>query len=344
MEKKKIGIIGLGIGSFYITAISNIKSAVVTAICDTDVALLEKVAKENSITKTYTDYRDLLREGDVDAVCICTPDHFHCQMVKDALAAGKHILCEKPLALHTNECAEMLEASKRSDRILMVGQVCRFTPSFMLAKKLVDSGMIGELYFVESEYAHDYSQMVNNWRRDPANMRHPVTGGGCHAVDLLRWIAGNPIEVYALTNKKCLTDWPCDDSAISVLKFPNNVMGKVYVSTGCKRDYTMRTVLYGTKGTIITDNTSPTLSLFVDSLEGITEIAGLKMKKIEHKIPVSINNHNFRSEVNDFCAVLNGEHPLEVTAWEGAATVAVCEAIIASAESGNPETVAYLPK
>lgn len=342
MDNRKIGIIGLGIGSYYLAAIARIKGAEVVAICDVDEKVLQRLAEDYHIQEVYSDYRDLLKESSADTVCICTPDHLHKEMVKDALKAGKDVLCEKPFALHSEDCREMLEASKNSKHLLMVGQVCRYTPSFIMAKKIVDSGMIGELYFVESEYAHDYSEMGKCWRSDPANMRHPVTGGGCHAVDLLRWIAGNPTEVYALTNKKTLLDWPCDDSAISVLKFPNNVMGKVYVSTGCKRDYTMRTVLYGTKGTVIVDNTSPTLSLYVEELNGMTEIMGKKMKKIEHKIPVTVDNHNFQAEVEDFCAVLKGEKTLSVTAWEGAATVAVCEAIIASATSGKAEIVRYL--
>ena len=124
--------------------------------------------------------------------------------------------------------------------------------------RLIDAGRIGELFFVESEYAHDYSTAArgwNDWRVDSNRPREPYLGGGCHAVDLLRWIAGNPSEIMAYSNHKCLTDWPVDDCTISMMKFPNNVIGKVFVSIGCKRDYTMRSVFYGTRGTIIADNT-----------------------------------------------------------------------------------------
>lgn len=184
--------------------------------------------------------------------------------------------------------------------------------------------------------------MPLHWRNDKKNPRHPVTGGGCHAIDLLRWIAGNPTEVYSYSNKKTLDDtWPCDDTAVAVLKFPNDVMGKVFISTGCKRDYTMRTVLYGTKGTIITDNTSPSLSLYMDKFEEKEKFLGIRMADIALKIPIEINNHNISAEVNDFVDVLTGKKPLDIPGTEGAATVAVCEAIISSAASGKAEIVQY---
>ena len=337
----RLGVVGLGTGRRYLEAIRGMRDAELAAICDVDKERLDRYADEYCVPLAVTDYRELLASGAVDAVCICTPDHFHRDMVLEAFAAGLDVLCEKPLALHTKECREMMDAAKRYGRHLMVGQVCRLTPAFVKAKEMVEAGMIGELSFVESEYAHDYSSMGKCWRSDPAVMRHGVTGGGCHAVDLLRWIAGDPIEAFAYSNKKTLTDWPCDDTAIAVLRFDNDVMGKVFVSTGCKRNYTMRTVLYGTKGTIIVDNKSNTMSLFVERLGDTTAIMGTSMKNIEMKIPVTIADHNVTAELQIFCDVLTGRGENTIPAWEGAATVAVCEAIIRSADTGKPVRIKY---
>ncbi len=341
MKKLRIGVIGLGIGKLYLDAIVQLKEAEIAAICDIDEKKLTAFSAEYGVAKAFTDYRKLLADPGVDAVCICSPDHFHLEMVTAALEAGKDVLCEKPLALHTAECAEMIAAAKRCGKRLMVGQVCRFAPGFAKAKELVAGGVIGDLFFAESEYAHDYSD-IGGWRKEPDNLRHGVTGGGCHAVDLLRWIVGNPTEVFSYSNKKVLTDWPCDDMSISLLKFSGNVIGKVYISTGCKREYTMRTVLYGTKGTIVVDNTSSTMSLFLEEFGGETKFFGRDMHRIEHRIPVSVNNHNITAEVSLFCDILLHDKPLTIPAEEGAATVAVCEAIIRSAESGKPEPVVYL--
>ncbi len=338
----RIGVIGLRHGRGYLTAARDLAEVEVTSVCDVDTERVDKVAAEFGVAHTCTDYREMLARPDVDAVCVCTPDHMHLAMVTDAFRAGKHVFCEKPLALRSDECEAMLCEAERTGLVFMIGQICRFTPAFVKAKKIVDEGMIGELTFVESEYAHDYSYMGNDcWRADPAVGRHGVTGGGCHAVDLLRWIAGNPTEAFGYGNKKVLTAWPCDDTNIGVLKFPNGVLGKVFVSTGCKRNYTMRTVLYGTKGTVIVDNKSSTMSLFLEKLGDTESILGTEMKSVEMKLPVEIAHHNIKGELKHFCDVLLHGAENTLPAREGAATVAVCEALIRSAETGNPEPVRY---
>ena len=335
----RIAVIGLGIGASHARAIARSGRATLAALCDTDAIKLEKISEALSCKYTTADYRALLSDPEIDAVVVATPDDLHEKMVCEALAAGKHVLCEKPLALHYDACRRMIDASERYDRRLMVGQVCRVAPGFVAAKRIIDEGMLGELYFIESEYAHDYTD-IRGWRTDPEMKRHPVTGGGCHAVDLVRWLAGEePIEAFSYSNKTVLRDWPCDDSTIAVMKFNSNLMAKVFVSTGCKRAYTMRTVIYGTKGTVIADNTSPQISLFVETFEGADRLLGKKMESIEHRIPVKIESHNVESEIIAFCDCIESGSEPSITADEGARTVAVCEAIIRSSESGKPEKI-----
>ena len=343
MEKIRFAVIGLsGHGRRHADGITANKNSTLVALCDNNEETLKESAEIYGVDKISTDYNDLVDRNLIDAVCIVTPDQIHREMVVKFLNEGIHVLCEKPLALTNEDCKAMLDAEKNGSAKLMVGQVCRKTPGFIKAKEIVDSGIIGNLLFVESEYAHDYSNMPLHWRNDKENPRHPVTGGGCHAVDLLRWIAGNPIEAFGYSNKKVLGDtWPCDDTAIAVLKFPDNVIGKVYVSTGCKRIYTMRTVIYGTKGTIITDNTSPHLTLFLEEFEGRKKLFNTDMKNIAMTIPVSINNHNIEAEIDDFIDALQGKAEVDIPGKEGADTVAVCEAIIASASSGKAEEIKY---
>lgn len=223
----------------------------------------------------------------------------------------------------------------------MIGQICRYTDSFVKAKKLVEDGEIGELFFVESEYAHDYSKIggVGGWRVTPE--RHPIIGGGCHAVDLLRWIAGNPTEVTAYANNKVLTDWPIMDCTVGLLKFPNNVIGKVMTSVGCKRNYTMRTVLYGTQGTIVVDNTSNTLSVFKESFRGEDSYCDASQQTVEMKIPVRVNNHNTAAEIGDFCRCILEGTPVPTDGIEGAATISACLAIVESAKTGERVSINY---
>jgi predicted dehydrogenase len=222
--------------------------------------------------------------------------------------------------------------------MLMIGQVARFSPGFCKAKELVDAGRIGDLYFVESEYAHSYTihPGVHNWRITPE--RNGFIGGGCHAVDLLRWIAGNPTEVMAYSNHKCLTDWPADDCTIGIYKFPNGVIGKVFASIGCCRNYTMRTCLYGTKGTIICGYGMPEITIYEG--EGFLENGALAFTK-PTKIPVEIKSHNVGSELEVFLEALVEGKPAPVPSIEGASTVAVCTTTVRSAHEGRPLPIIY---
>ena len=193
---------------------------------------------------------------------------------------------------------------------------------------LIEDGVIGDLYFVESEYAHDYAKFLWEWRQDP--LRHGVIGGGCHAIDLLRWYAGDPEEVFAYGTHKLLQHVKPDDTVVSVLKFPNNVIGKVMVSISCKRPYTMRTLIYGTKGTIIVDNTSKNFTLY-------TLIDGdISVNPEPQIIPCELNNHNCYEEFCAFVEAIKDPSTLMMTADQGARTVAVGLAIVESSKTGKP--------
>ncbi len=327
-----VAVIGCSnMGRSHMTGVVNKVGATLYAICDNAADdRLAKCKEEFNVPVAVTDYRLLVEDPNIDAAVIVTPDKLHLEMTAAFLRAGKDVLCEKPMALTVEECTEMRRVEKETGRRLMIGQVCRYTPAFVKAKELVESGRIGELFFVESEYAHDYSQKrgYNEWRVCPE--REGFIGGGCHAVDLLRWIAGDPTEVYAHANHKCLTDWPVNDSTIAIYKFPNNVMGKVFVSIGCRRDYTMRSVFYGTKGTIICDNTSPTLTLFEGEDYGTPQ-----------EISIEINNHNITAEIDAFVTSLTENKDILVSSAEGANTVTVCCATVESAAKGAPVNIVY---
>lgn len=340
METKQVrfAVVGGGMGKAHIKGIDEIPEAILTAFCDIDENVAKTVSQEAGLDKYYTDYYEMLRDGGFDCIVLCTPDQIHREQCVAALEAGYHVLCEKPLALTMEDCRAIDAAAKAAKGKFMVGQICRKTPGFIKAKELMDEGRIGEIFFIESEYAHDYAHIVSPWRWDTVNLRPAITGGGCHAVDLIRWLAGDPIEVMSYSNHKCLTDKPCDDASISILKFENDVMGKVFCSIGCKRYYTMRTVIYGTKGTIICDNRSPEITLYE-----MGELDDNGHEKYTPKLfPVDINHHNATGEIKDMCDIILGDLPVEITAAEGANTVAVCEAILKSCASGKPTAPEYI--
>ena len=336
--KVSFGVIGCRLGREHIESAIHDPGMELKAICDIDADRLNNLARIFGIESQacYTDYRSLLNQDDIDAVVVATPDLLHEEQTVAALQAGKHVLCEKPMALSLEECRRMIEASKETGKKLMIGQVVRYTPGAVLAKKLIDSGEIGELFYVESEYAHDYAKArgAGDWRVDPR--RHPFLGGGCHAVDLLRWIAGNPYEVFAYANHKVLKNWPVDDCTIAIMKFPREVMGKVFVSIGCKRRYTMRAVFYGDKGTIILDTLLPYVTIFrahlVDPIyQNISESA----QTIPVQLDVPVITHNISAEMQEFTDILRENRPVLTDGAQGAATVAACLAAVQSAQTGE---------
>lgn len=327
MKKKilNVGVISCSdMAQSHMLAVKNHEQAYLAAICDVDEEKLREAGDKMGVEARYTDYRELLRHPGLDAVIIVTPDQLHREMVEESLKAGLHVLCEKPLALLREDLNAIVAASRASDKKLMVGQICRFTPGFAKAKELIDAGELGDIYYVESEYAHDYQDILseNGWRSDPD--RNGVVGGGCHAVDLLRWVAGDPIEVTAYANHKMLPIVPYDDCTIAILRFENDVIGKVFVSTGCKRAYTMRSSFYGTKGTVVCDNTSPSITFYKSREENPAELE-------EREIEVDIANHNTFGEFRAFADAILNDKPVPTDALQGAKTIAACMAIVNSA-------------
>ncbi len=329
MKKQlKVANIGMKFGMSHVEGAMSY-GAEIAALCDSNEENLRFAGERYSIPRErwFTDYNDIVNNKDIDVATVAVPDQLHKRISCDLLRAGKHVLCEKPLALTREDLREIIKTADESGCVFMVGQICRFTPSFIKAKEIVDSGVIGDIYFIESEYAHDYMKLVDNWRADP--LRHGVVGGGCHAVDLIRWIAGDPVEVFAYGTHRLLPTVAYDDATVAVMKFNENLMGKVFVSTGCKRDYTMRTCIYGTKGTLICDNTSPTMTLFTTDEEGV-------VNEKPEIIEIQVNNHNAAKEFDVFADAVLNSRAVPTDAREGAKTVEVCLSIVESSVSGKP--------
>jgi predicted dehydrogenase len=324
-------VIGLRMGSGYVKAFLENPETELLAICDLSEDQMAEVSKKYSLPDTVirtTDYRSLLSIKEIDVVGVVTPDFCHAEQSIAFLEKGKDVICDKPLALDMAEIHDIIKAVEKTGRKFMVGQVCRYAPGFVLAKQMVERGEIGELFLVESEYAHSYKKArgANDWRVDPR--REPMIGGGCHAVDLLRWIAGEIDEVFGYANHKCLPDWPVNDCTVSAVRFKSGVIGRVMVSIGCVRPYTMRSVFYGTEGTIVCDNTSDTIQLCsAKNLQDSPRFA---------QFPVNIASHNVSAEVAEFVDCIVHNKPVVTTVYEGAKTVAACVAMAESARTGKP--------
>jgi len=334
MQTYKTGVIALSMGGAWSRAactLDNIKLAMVYDLNFEENRRIDKEFYKNSGAVIAKNEDEIYKAG-LDIIIVASPDHFHAEQCVKALKSGSHVVCEKPLAPTVADCKKIIAAVKQSGKFFMTGQVCRYAPGFILAKRFVDEGRIGKIAFIESEYAHDYTHAggYNNWRKDPKIKREGIIGGGCHAMDLVRWIVGDPDEVCCYSNNILLADcaWPTADTGIIMGKFPNNVIGKILVSVGAKRPYTMRTVIYGTKGTIICDNTSNHIRIFEQ--KNILE-TGCAFATI----PVRIGSHNVTAELKEFVSCLDKNKQSPTDVYEGTRTVAFGEAALRSAKEGQ---------
>ena len=198
--RPRIGVIGTGAsGRRHLRALAEGEHAEVVAICDAHEPSLEEAKRLAPHAEAFRDYRQLLDRSEVDAVIVAVPNHLHRQVVVDALEAGKHVLCEKPLAPTIEDCRAMLEAERRSGRLLQVGFVMRFNPAIQRAKELLSQGRVGEARLMWCmELRPPFRKKVGDWV-----LRRELSGGSlveknCHHFDLFNWFCGRrPLRVFA---------------------------------------------------------------------------------------------------------------------------------------------------
>ncbi len=168
----------------------------VVALCDIDPAALQAASAQAPDARTVTDYADLLAMPDVNAVGICTPNYLHFQPVLDSFAAGKHVLCEKPLALNAVEGEAMVAAGHAAGKQLQVGLNTRFGAGPQAVKRFVDDGKLGDIYYAR---AHALRRRgIPGWGTFTQKDKQgggPLIDIGVHILDLTLWLMGYPKPV-----------------------------------------------------------------------------------------------------------------------------------------------------
>jgi predicted dehydrogenase len=168
----------------------------IVAACDIHEETARKLAADFNIPHVFTDFRDLLKLDEIDAVDICTPNKVHTPAVLAALKAGKHVLCEKPLAVSTAEILAMREALRKTDRILMTAQHLRFSEASVAIKAWVDTGALGEVYHTRVNATRRNLLPISPGFIDPAlSGGGPCMDIGVHALDTALWLMNFPKPV-----------------------------------------------------------------------------------------------------------------------------------------------------
>ena len=202
MKKLNVGIIGAGsISKKHLTHYSLNPNVNMIAIADLNEALAKEKAEEYGLRYYTADYKKLLSDSEIDAVSIVTPTFTQCQIVIDALRAGKHVLCEKPPALNAEETAKCVEVAKETGKLLMFGLVCRFGAETMFLKEQVDQGKFGQVRYAEASRVGRCSQL-KGWFVDKARAGGGMLDATIHEVDTCLWLMGypKPVSVLGYTN------------------------------------------------------------------------------------------------------------------------------------------------
>ena len=269
------------------------------------------------------DYRELLVRDDVDIICICSPNRLHAEQALDALAAGKHVLCEKPMVTSIEDARRVVAASQAAGTRFLVGQICRFSPIFQAIKRLYDDGDLGQAFFAEADYIKQSLRIHKRWWLDPREPHFIVFNGGVHPLDLLRWVVGEVEEVQAYSNHMAVPEATFDDCVIATLRFVSGCLGKLLVAFGAWMPYELNLSIYGTRGTVRNDR------LFLGRLPGLQDFARLP-------IPIVREHPYFREEWDELIAAIEEGRPTRVDAVEGARTVALCAAVGEALDTGRP--------
>jgi len=192
----RLGLVGVGAAAqiSHIPALKKTEGLELLALCDRDPEKAARVAAKFQIPKVHPRIDDLLADDELDAIDICTPNYLHAPMATAALEAGKHVLCERPLARSAEEAAAMQRAAKKADRVLMCAVQHRFRPDAQLLRKFVEKGDLGDIYFAKAGWLRQRTE----WDSDEWRRQKRESGGGVvldlgfQMLDLSLWTLGSP--------------------------------------------------------------------------------------------------------------------------------------------------------
>lgn len=196
MEKIKAGIIGCGgiANGKHMPAVKHLPDVEMVAFCDLipEKAEAAKRAFGTPDAKVYTDYRELLKDPSITAVHVCTPNRSHSFITVDALRAGKHVICEKPMAINSAEAKKMLDAAKETGKILTVGYQTRYKAEASYMKRLCEDGELGDIYYAKAlalrrRAVPTWGVFLNEYEQGGG----PLIDIGTHALDLTLWLMDN---------------------------------------------------------------------------------------------------------------------------------------------------------
>jgi predicted dehydrogenase len=355
MKKVRIGVIGCGgiANGKHLPAHKHNPDSEMVAFCDIIVERAEKAAKEYGIpgAKVYRDYKELLKDKTIDAVLVLTPNISHSFISVDAMKAGKHVMCEKPMAINSKEAQKMLDAAKKYKKLLTIGYQSRYTPQAIFLKKECEKGTFGDIYYAKAQAIR--RRAVPTWG---VFLDEKQQGGGplidiaTHTLDLTLYMLNNYEPAYAVgttyhkLNKQtdqgnAWGDW--DPKKFTV---EDSAFGFVVMKNGA-------TIIVESSWALNTLSTGEACTEFSGTLAGADMKDGLRINGIKNNARYVLkpdlkasgvafyDGHTESSEDREarvFTNAVLGKGELVVKAEQAFVVTQILEGIYTSAKTGKP--------
>ncbi len=302
MSKIKVGVLGAGfIGPAHIEALRRLGYIEVKALADINQDVAIQKAKLLNIAKSYGDYREVLKDPEIQVVHICVPNNLHYSISKEALEAGKHVVCEKPLAMNSSQAKDLVRIAKNKKVVNAVHFNLRFYPLIHQAKMMVEQGEIGRIFAINGSYQQDwlFYETDYNWRLQPeySGDSRAVADIGSHWLDLIEFVANikvrevcadfatfhsirkkplKSIETYAgkvlAPEDYADININTEDYATVLLRFDNGSHGSMTVNqVAAGRKNRLYFEIYGSKKSIVWDSQRPN-EMWIGRRDGNNEV------------------------------------------------------------------------
>ncbi len=330
MKTLRIGVVGAGrIGKLHVSNLmTRVSNATVVAVTDVVAESAKELAQKFGIPKVYGDYKELVNDPEIDAVFVCSSTDTHSIIAYDAVMAGKHVFCEKPIDFDLDRIKKVIDAVEKKGVKFQVGFNRRFDRNFKHVRDTVQAGMIGDPHIV----------MVTSRDPAPPPVSYVKVSGGIfldmmiHDFDMVRYLSGSEVtEVF--TNGVVLVDPEIGkagdvDTAIVTLKFANGAIGVINNSRKAVYGYDQRVEVFGSKGCITADNETPNLTTLY------TEGGVMREKPLYFFL--ERYNEAFIAEEQGFVDAVLEDKPTLVNATDGLKPVLIAMAAKKSLETGMP--------
>ena len=347
----KVGIIGAGaISERHIMWYNANKECEIKAIADLNDVQLKKRAEEFNIKNTYSNYRDLLKDEEIDAVSIVTPTFTHKEIIIEALKSGKHVLCEKPPALNSEETKECVEVANECGKLLMFGLVCRFRSQMQYMKKYIQDGKMGKIVCAEAVRTNQCST-TKGWLLNKEKAGGgPLMDAAIHELDSILYLMGYP-KVKSVTGftSDMNSDLPERVQGITS-GYRSSDTGKVIrkvesLAYGCiifennpylsiKTSTVLNTITPGTFFEVSGEKAGVRMELFVPEKE-IELIECNEYNYLQKTVPMIDTVNMFEAEINHFVDCVVNSVECIVKTDEAIKLMQIIDAIYMSAQTGK---------